>query len=79
MDVYAGLIHFAVQQKLTQHCKATIFQFKKKVFLEVQNKGQYLLYFQARDGNLEQQLFLYASFGNYLFTAPVNQREELGK
>ena len=24
------LIHFAVQQKLTQHCKATILQLKKK-------------------------------------------------
>ena len=24
--VYVQLIHFAVQQKLTQHCKSTIFQ-----------------------------------------------------
>ena len=24
--VYVYLIHFAVQQKLTQHCKSTIFQ-----------------------------------------------------
>ena len=28
--VHMWLIHFAVQQKLTQHCKATILQFKKK-------------------------------------------------
>ena len=26
--VYIQLIHFIVQQKLTQHCKATIFQLK---------------------------------------------------
>ena len=28
--VYLGLIHFVVQQKLIQHCKAIILQFKKK-------------------------------------------------
>ena len=28
--VYIELIHFVVQQKLTQHCKAIILQFKKK-------------------------------------------------
>ena len=28
--VHMWLIHFAVQQKLTQHCKATRLQFKKK-------------------------------------------------
>ena len=28
--VYVWLIHFVVQQKLTQHCKATIPQLKKK-------------------------------------------------
>ena len=28
--IYVWLIHFAVQQKLTQHCKATILQLKKK-------------------------------------------------
>ena len=28
--VHVWLIHFAVQQKLTQHCKATILQQKKK-------------------------------------------------
>ena len=28
--VYTQLIHFTAQQKVTQHCKATIFQFKKK-------------------------------------------------
>ena len=27
--VYVWWIHFAVQQKLTQHCKATILQLKK--------------------------------------------------
>ena len=27
--VYVWLIHFAVEQKLMQHCKATILQFKK--------------------------------------------------
>ena len=31
--VYVWLIHFAVQQKLTQHCKATILQLKKKSVL----------------------------------------------
>ena len=32
--VYLQLIHFAVQQKLTQHCKATILQsnFKKEEY-----------------------------------------------
>ena len=28
--VYIQLIHFVVQQKITQHCKATISQLKKK-------------------------------------------------
>ena len=28
--VYTSLIHFAVQQKVTQHCKAAILQFKKE-------------------------------------------------
>ena len=28
--VYIHLIHFVVQQKLTQHCRVTIPQFKKK-------------------------------------------------
>ena len=28
--VYIQLIHFVVQQKLTQHCKANILQYKKK-------------------------------------------------
>ena len=28
--IYVQLIHFAVQQKLTQHCKSTILQSKKK-------------------------------------------------
>ena len=30
--VYTQLIHFVVQQKLTQHCKATIPQLKQKYF-----------------------------------------------
>ena len=30
IHVYIQLIHFIVQQKLTQHCKAIILQFKKK-------------------------------------------------
>ena len=29
-NVYVWLIHFAVRPKLTQHCKATISQLKKK-------------------------------------------------
>ena len=33
MYVHMWLIHFAVQQKLTQHCKATVLQFKKKRLL----------------------------------------------
>ena len=28
--VYAWLIHFSVQQKLTQHCKSNIFQQQQK-------------------------------------------------
>ena len=28
--VYVWLIHFVIKQKLTQHCKATITQFRKK-------------------------------------------------
>ena len=38
MSVYAQLIHFISQQKLTQHCKATIlfsFFFKKKDHMEL--------------------------------------------
>ena len=31
ISVYVQLIHFAIWQKLTQHCKATKFQKKKKV------------------------------------------------
>ena len=31
MYINIWLIHFVVQQKLTQHCKATIAQFKKKM------------------------------------------------
>ena len=30
MYVYTELIHFTVEQKLIQHCKATILQLKKK-------------------------------------------------
>ena len=29
-DIYTGLIHAVVKQKLTQHCKASILQFKNK-------------------------------------------------
>ena len=29
MYIYEKLSHFAVQQKLTQHCKSTILKFKK--------------------------------------------------
>ena len=29
IHVYTKLIHVVVQQELTQHCKAVIFQFKK--------------------------------------------------
>ena len=29
IHVYSELIHFIVQQKLTQHCKATVPQLKK--------------------------------------------------
>ena len=32
MCVRVWLIHFAVGQKLTQHCKAIIFQLKKKLY-----------------------------------------------
>ena len=27
--IHVWLVHFAIQQKLTQHCKSTILQFKK--------------------------------------------------
>ena len=30
MYIYVLLNHFAVHQKVTQHCKSTILQFKKK-------------------------------------------------
>ena len=30
MYIYIHLSHFAVQQKLTQHCKSTILKLKKK-------------------------------------------------
>ena len=30
--IYIYVNHFAVQQKLAQHCKSTILQFKKKLF-----------------------------------------------
>ena len=29
MDVYRWLVHFAIQWKLTQDCKATVLQLKK--------------------------------------------------
>ena len=32
--IYLELIHVVVQQKLTQHCKAIIFQLKHKFFLK---------------------------------------------
>ena len=31
MKIYKKLNHFAVQLKLMQHCKSTIFQLKKKL------------------------------------------------
>ena len=42
MYIYVKLNHFAVQQKLTQHCKSTILQLKKK-----KEKSEYLLNFCA--------------------------------
>ena len=33
MHVHTQLIHFPVQQRLTQHCKAVILQLKKKIVL----------------------------------------------
>ena len=36
--VYIQLIHFVVQQKLTQHCKATIHQKRKKTTEPIQSR-----------------------------------------
>ena len=38
--VYIELIHFVVQQKLTQHCKAIILEFKKYIKKEESNVGR---------------------------------------
>ena len=39
--VYTYMSHFAVQQKLTQHCKSTIFEYLKKKNEKIQKtKGQ---------------------------------------
>ena len=35
IQVYIQLIHFIVQKKLTQHCKAIILQFKKKKTMQI--------------------------------------------
>ena len=40
MFAYVQLIHFAVQQKLTQHCKATVLQ--KKFFLSLKSQFNHL-------------------------------------
>ena len=37
-DVYIELIHDAMQQKLTRHCKATSLQFKDIIIFETNNK-----------------------------------------
>ena len=42
--VYLGLIHNVVQQKPTQHCKAIIFQFKKKKSKTNSLSCKYLLF-----------------------------------
>ena len=36
--IYIYLIHFIVQQKLIQHCKAIIFQFKKHILNETSSQ-----------------------------------------
>ena len=33
--IYVKLSHFAIQQKLTQHCKSTILQLKKKISIKL--------------------------------------------
>ena len=39
IHVYIRLIHVVVQQKLTQHCKASVFQFKKLIFNGLKNES----------------------------------------
>ena len=39
IDVYTGLIHAVVKQKLTQHCKASVLQLKnKRINIKVNRK-----------------------------------------
>ena len=40
--IYVQLIHFAVQQKLTQHCKSTIFKILKNILKRI-FENSYLL------------------------------------
>ena len=35
--ILVWLIHFVVQQKLPQHCKATVLQFKKNESIDIVN------------------------------------------
>ena len=41
--VYTQLIHIVVQQKLTQHCKEIILQFKKIFLIKIGGKKKALL------------------------------------
>ena len=49
IQVYIQLVHFIVQQKLTQHCKATILQWKKKN--ETENSEPQRLYLLLKTKN----------------------------
>ena len=41
IDTYLQLIHVVVQQKLAQHCKATVLQFKKNPMIN-HNRNEHL-------------------------------------
>ena len=50
--------HFAVQQKLTQHCKSTICQFEKLIKKRI-HTGNPVLYNDLREKNLKMSGYMY--------------------
>ena len=53
--------HFAVQQKLTQHCKSTICQFEKLIKKRI-HTGNPVLYNDLREKNLKMSGYMYNIF-----------------
>ena len=54
-QVYIQLIHFIVQQKLTQHCKAVILQLKKEKEIKTDLKKKMKKEKKGEDSNQQNQ------------------------